>query len=57
MGKKAQTLGYIEGKVGRGRRARGDRELQNVTDKLFLRQENVFFNANNLISVCSLTHC
>jgi len=25
-----QTLGYIEGEVGRGRRARGHRGLQNV---------------------------
>lgn len=42
MGKKAQTLGYIEGKVDRGRRARGDRELQNVTDKLFKTGECAF---------------
>lgn len=32
MGKKEQTLGYIEGEAGRGRRARADRELQNVTN-------------------------
>lgn len=30
MWKREQTLGYIEGDVGGGRRARGRRELQNV---------------------------